>query len=249
MVIPMPCRAPIPQGPATVGKSRNRSNVEWAHAVAPGANIILVEANGAYDSDLISSAVDWARHAPGVSAVSMSFSEGEYSGETSLDSLFTTPDGHGGVTFLAATGDSGSPSGYPAYSPNVVAVGGTTLNVDAAGNVTSETGWSGSGGGISLDESQPAYQQGIVTQTSTYRANPDVSSDADPSTGVAVYDSYDFGSSTPWVVVGGTSLATPCWAGLIAIADQGRAAQWGQFARWRDADPPAFVFDISLQLS
>ena len=216
-----------PAGPGNSWAVEESLDVEWAHAVAPAANIILVEASNPDDSDLISSAVDWARHAPGVSAVSMSFGEGEYAGETSLDSLFTTPEGHAGVTFLAATGDYGAPSGYPAYSPNVVAVGGTTLNVDGAGNVTSETGWSGSGGGTSLYESQPAYQQGIVTQSSTYRANPDVSSDADPNTGVAVYDSYDFGSAMPWAAVGGTSLATPCWAGLIAIADQGRALNGG----------------------
>lgn len=216
-----------PAGPGNSWAVEESLDVEWAHAVAPAAKIILVEANSASDFDLMSGAVGWARNAPGVSAVSMSFGEGENSGEKSFDSLFTTPSGHAGVTFLAATGDYGSPSGYPAYSPNVVAVGGTTLNVDAAGNVLSETGWSGSGGGVSVNESQPVYQQGIVTQSSASRANPDVSSDADPGTGVAVYDSYDFGSATPWAPVGGTSLATPCWAGLIALADQGRALNGG----------------------
>src|SRR5438477_11164615 len=100
--------------------------------MAPMASIILVEANSASDSNLITTAVGWARSAPGVSAVSMSFGRSELSGvDTNENATFTTPNGHGGVTFLASTGDSGSPGGFPAYSPNVVAVGGTALNVDS----------------------------------------------------------------------------------------------------------------------
>ena len=197
-------------------------DVEWAHALAPGANILLVEASSASDANLIQAAVNYARSQPGVVAVSMSFSGTEFSGETSYDTYFTTPSGHGGVTFLAATGDSGQPSGYPAYSPNVLAVGGTTLSLtDSAGTYSNETGWSGSGGGVSTVESQPSFQSGIVTQSSTKRANPDVAFDADPNSGVAIYDSYDFGSAG-WIQVGGTSFSTPAWAGLIAVADQGR---------------------------
>ena len=153
----------------------------------------------------------------------MSFGGSESQSETSLDSFFTTPAGHNGVTFLSASGDDGRPSGYPGFSPNVVAVGGTTLNTDAAGNYLSESGWSGSGGSVSTVEPQPSYQAGgIVTQSSTRRANPDVAFDADPSSGVPVYDSYDFGTTTPWVQVGGTSFSTPAWAAIVAVADQGR---------------------------
>jgi len=201
-------------------------DVEWAHAMAPMANILLVEANSASDANLIQAAVNYARSQPGVVAISMSFSGSEFSGpfgsETAYDTYFTTPSGHQGVTFLAATGDTGQPSGYPAYSPNVLAVGGTTLSIDGSNNYVSESGWSGSGGGLSTVESQPSYQTGIVTQSSTKRANPDVALIAD--TGVAVYDSWDY-PSTGWSIFawGGTSLATPCWAGLIAIADQGRS--------------------------
>ena len=137
------------------------------------------------------------------------------------NSVFTTPVGHGGVTFLASTGDDGSPGSFPAYSPNVVAVGGTTLTL-SGNNYVSEVGWSDSGGGQSTCESEPTYQLGV--QTSSYRQIPDVSFDANPATGVAVYDSYDDGSSTPWVQVGGTSVASPCWAGLVAIGDQFRAS-------------------------
>ncbi len=199
-------------------------DVEWAHALAPKASILLVEANSPSESDLFTAA-NYARNQPGVVAVSMSFSGSESSSDTSFNSTFTTPSGHVGVTFLAATGDDGEPSGYPAYSPNVVAVGGTTLNVDSSGNYLSESGWSGSGGGISGVESQPAYQASVASQfNEVFRTAPDVSFDADPNTGVSLYDSWDFGTSTPWLQVGGTSFSTPSWAALIAIADQGRVA-------------------------
>jgi hypothetical protein len=195
-------------------------DVEWVHSIAPGANIILYEANSNSNADLYQ-AVATAADASGVSVVSMSFGSGEYSGETSTDSTFVTPNGHQGVTFLASSGDNGTPAGYPAFSPNVVAVGGTSLYVDASGNYQSESAWSGSGGGISQLESQPSYQTGNVNGTSsTRRTVPDVSMEADPNTGVYVLDSYNGG----WMEVGGTSLSCPMWAGLIGIADQGRVA-------------------------
>ncbi len=151
----------------------------------------------------------------------MSFGRSEESTDPSLNLLFTTPSGHAGVTFLASTGDSGSPGEFPAYSPNVVAVGGTTLTINGNSYV-SEVGWSDSGGGQSSYESEPTFQNGV--QTSGYRQIPDVSFDADPNSGVAIYDSYDYGSATPWIQVGGTSVASPCWAGLVAIGDQLRTS-------------------------
>jgi hypothetical protein len=195
-------------------------DVEWAHALAPGANILLVEASSAYFSDL-NAAVNYARGAAGVSVVSMSYGGNEFSTETGSDALYTTPTGHNGVTFIAAAGDSGAPAGYPAVSPNVLAAGGTTLSTDSAGDYLGESGWGSGGGGISVYEAQPAYQQGIVTQSTVARTTPDIASDADPNTGAAVYDSYNYGSSG-WVQVGGTSFAAPTLAGLIAVADQGR---------------------------
>ena len=183
-----------------------------------------------------------ARTWAGVSVISMSFGSSEGNGETAYDTYFTTPPGHTGITFLAATGDDGAPGEYPAYSPNVLAVGGTTLSTDANGDYLGEAAWAwnssyswAGGGGHSTQESLPSFQDpnGVALKyyatpndlSLSSRGTPDVSFDADPLTGVAVRDSYDYGSSTPWEQVGGTSLATPCWAGLIAIADQLRAAQ------------------------
>jgi subtilase family serine protease len=110
-------------------------DVEWAHAVAPGATILLVEANSASITDLLN-AVDYARQQPGVVAVSMSWGAGEFSGEQNYDSHFTTPAGHVGVTFFGSSGDNGSPSLWPALSTHVVGVGGTHLNIDAGGRTT-----------------------------------------------------------------------------------------------------------------
>jgi subtilase family serine protease len=197
-------------------------DVEWAHAMAPKANILFVEASDSSDANLFG-AVDYAARQPGVVAVSMSWGGGEFSSEASYDAHFLTPSGHAGVAFIASSGDSGAPVSYPAASPNVLSVGGTTLNLGSGSSYLSESGWSGSGGGGSAYEAQPAYQKGVVTQSSTRRTNPDVSYDADPSTGFAVYDSY--GSTAPWEQIGGTSAGAPQWAALVAIADQGRALQ------------------------
>jgi subtilase family serine protease len=196
-------------------------DVEWAHAMAPAANILLVEANSSNYSDLMT-AVQYAANQPGVSVVSMSWGGSEWSGETAYDSYFTTPAGHNGVTFVASTGDTGS-SGAPEYgsvSPNVLAVGGTQLTLNSSGGYGSEVAWSGSGGGISAYESQPSYQNGVVTQTSTMRAVPDVAYNASSNSPYAVYDSSGYGG---WIEVYGTSAGAPQWSALVAIADQGRA--------------------------
>jgi subtilase family serine protease len=198
-------------------------DVEWAHAMAPGASLVLVEANSDNISDLLAAART-AADMPSVSVVSMSWGNAEFANEINYDGYFTTPAGHTGVTFVAASGDSGAPPIYPATSPNVLAVGGTTLTVDSQGNYMGETGWSGSGGGISAYEPQPSYQQNVVTQNSTQRTNPDVAYDADSATGFAVYDSYQDSAGTgPWIVTAGTSAGAPQWSALIAIANQGRA--------------------------
>jgi hypothetical protein len=206
-------------------------DVEWAHALAPNANIMLVEASSTYDNDLFTAA-QYAASVPGVSAVSMSFAGPEFYSETYYDSYFTTPSGHAGVTFLAASGDNGDNNAggtfgvnYPAASPNILSVGGTQLSTDSQGNYSSESAWNGSGGGVSSFETQPNYQNGVVTQSSSYRTLPDVSFNASPSSGVPLYDSYSLGASTPWMSVGGTSFAAPAWAALIAIANQGRASE------------------------
>ena len=278
-----------PAGPAYVTggsdwEGEEALDIEYAHAIAPMANIILFEANDdSGNLDNLFTAVQSAANTPGVVAVSMSWGmdeSGPYgltAAEVSEDDItcFNTPSGHlggsatlggtdlpGGVTFLTSAGDNGAYSNdaptsvtpeYPATPPNVIAVGGTALNVSGSSNSNyawgSETAWGdgvnsgingnsgvgefgGGGGGISSFESQPAYQKGVVNAFSTTRRTyPDVSAEASPGSdtfpdqGVSVYDYYDGGDPTDaWSPgVGGTSLSSPMWAGIIAIADEGRA--------------------------
>ena len=215
-------------------------DVEWSHAIAPQANILLVEAQTNSFDDLFA-AVNYARNQPQVSVVSMSFggSEdvqetnlGETGGQAAQDAILTTPTNHQGITFIASAGDSGSEAGvqFPSASPNVISVGGTSLNADDSGNGTfttdgtyvSEAGWDGTNGGVSVIETEPTYQTNA--QSTGKRSDPDVSYNGDPNTGVAVYDSVpDSFGDVGWEQVGGTSAGAPQWSALVAIADQGRA--------------------------
>jgi Right handed beta helix region len=212
-------------------------DVEWAHALAPSANIVLVEANSGvlydiytnnpsqyYGPDDLGKAINTAKSLPGVTVVSMSFGASEGASDLGANVLFTTPNGHQPITFLASTGDSGAPGGYPAFSTNVVAVGGTALNLTGGGDYSSETGWPGSGGGISQFQPKPSYQ-GTENKSSTNRTIPDVAFDGSNLSRVAVYDSFTNGAASPWYDYGvfGTSVSCPCFAAIVAIANQGRA--------------------------
>jgi subtilase family serine protease len=118
-----------------------------------------------------------------------------------------------GVAITAATGDSGynSTAQWPAILPSVIGVGGTTL---ASVNPRTETAWNGAGSGCSKIYSKPSFQSGISTGCSN-RAQADSSADADPYTGVAVYDTFH---ESGWLVFGGTSVATPITASVFALA-------------------------------
>jgi subtilase family serine protease len=195
-------------------------DVEWAHAIAPGAKILLVEANSSNLGDLLA-AVNYARQQSGVTTVSMSWGGGDFYGEANYDNYFTTPTGHVGVSFVAASGDNGGSPMWPAVSPSVLGVGGTTLGLSAANARSSETAWSGSSGGTSRYESEPTYQRSV--QSTGHRDAPDVAYDANPNSGFSVYDSVSYAGYSGWFNVGGTSAGAPQWAALVAIADQGRA--------------------------
>ncbi|PAJ83577.1 S53 family peptidase [Burkholderia ubonensis] len=193
-------------------------DVEWVHAIAPKAKIVLVEAASASFNDLMA-AVDVAVQR-GASVVSMSFGGNEFSGESGFDGHFGAP----GVTFVASSGDSGTGTEYPAASPYVVAVGGTTLSTDRYGNYVGEAAWSGSGGGVSSGEAEPAGQSAWPIPVAGKRGVPDVSYDANPSSGFAVYDSVTYQGQSGWFQVGGTSAGAPQWSALVAIANSLRAA-------------------------
>lgn len=195
-------------------------DVEWAHAIAPQAKIILVEAASSSLADLMR-AVDVAVK-NGASVVSMSFGGSEFSSESSYDGHFSAS----GVTFTASSGDSGTGGEYPAASQRVVAVGGTTMSSDSAGNYLGETAWNGSGGGQSSYEAEPAWQKsfGIPNDPAALRGIPDVAYGADPNTGFSVYSSVATQGQSGWFQVGGTSAGAPQWAALFAIANSTRVA-------------------------
>lgn len=199
-------------------------DIEWAHAMAPFAQIVLVEAKSNSFSDLFA-AIDVATNEVKCSAatcsggsgegdVSMSWGGSEFSGETSDDSHFNNT---ANIVYFASSGDTGGKTIYPSVSPFVVAAGGTTLNM--SGNTfISETGWSGSGGGPSTYEGRPSFQDGIVTIVGSQRGVPDFSFDADPNTGVSVFDSTTCQGLSGWLVFGGTSVASPSLSGIVNSA-------------------------------
>jgi kumamolisin len=215
-------------------------DLQYAHAMAPSATIYFVEAQSNSFADLLTSvkiASNLVRcgateqnlttlavgtcptTSTGTGEVSMSWGGGEFSSETSSDSTFTTT----GVVYVAAAGDS--PGTYwPCTSPDVVCAGGTTIRRSpSTGNFMNEASWDLAGGGASLYEAIPSYQSSISSIVGTVRGVPDVSLDSNPVTGLWVYDSFGYALSindealanAGWAIVGGTSAASPTWAGIL----------------------------------
>ncbi len=187
-------------------------DVQWAHAIAPEARILLVEAKSAQLDDLLL-AVDYARNRADVVAVSMSWGSEEFPEETEINNYFVSPYG---ATFFASSGDDGTFVGWPAVSPNVVGVGGTTLRIKWDNTFISETAWTGSGGGISQYEPMPFYQK-VFGLNGEKRCVPDVSFNGDSETGVAVFMSLESAGYQGWYKLGGTSAGTPAWAGIKSL--------------------------------
>ena len=192
-------------------------DVQWAHATAPLARIVLIEAPDAAVNSL-AAAVKLA-NAMGPGVVSMSFGAAEGAWTASMEAAFAGA----GMSYLAATGDSGAAVSWPAVSPKVLAVGGTTLGY--SGGNRSEVGWSGTGGGVSAFTSAPSYQTVSVPGLGSVarRSVADVAFNADPSTGQYVAVMAPGSNAVNWISAGGTSLSTPQWAGLLAVANAQRA--------------------------
>ena len=198
-------------------------DIEWAHAMAPSAKIILVEAASNSLSNLLAAETVAANlvAAAGGGEVSNSWGGGEFSGETTLDSRFIKS----GVVFFASTGDAPGTE-WPSVSPNVVAAGGTTIsrNPSTLAFIT-ERPWAEAGGGKSLLETIPTFQTSLNTIVGSSRGVPDLSFDSNPDTGAWVFDSTPVGGSNAgccgvsgWWIVGGTSLSSPALAGVVNSA-------------------------------
>jgi subtilase family serine protease len=188
--------------------------VQMVNTVSPGATVYVIEAKSVSQTDIrvaMQTAVNL-----GVNIVSMPFGAAETFSEGSQASLFLSNR----VVWIAASGDSNTPS-FPATYPDVIAVGGTTLSsVDPL----VETAWIYAGAGMSIVEKMPGFQMTPSVQqrnTTAYRSVPDVAFSADPNYGAQIYISVLGG----WVVVGGTSVSTAFFTGVVAMVDSARKSQ------------------------
>src|SRR5579875_697215 len=234
----------------TGGTKLPRNNGGWAQeisldldmvsAVCPNCNILLVEASSNSNTNLFTAENYAAAHA---SYVSNSYGESEFSGETSDDTYFNHP----GVVITASSGDGGYGVEYPAASPYVTAVGGTSLTKCSSTRGWCESVWStssteGAGSGCSAYEAQQSWQNIAnitgnvdVSGTTTLEGNcakravADVSATADPYHGVDVYDSYSYQGVSGWLVFGGTSVASPLVASVYALAGNASSVTYGSY--------------------
>ena len=215
---------PTPPCPNNVGSgwdTETALDVEYAHAMAPLAQIILVEFTHDAIADGAETKAGTTVAAAGGGEVSISWNycfnqctTAEDPSETQFDRYFTTP----GVVYFASAGDSGWGAAYPSSSPNVISAGGTSIPRDANGNFLGENCWWGSGGGISQVEPRPSYQNSIQGIVGGYRGTPDLAADADPFSGVAVM------ANGAWYIVGGTSLSSPLLAGIVNASNTFRTS-------------------------
>lgn len=195
-------------------------DVEWAHAIAPLARLVLIEVPSDNSQQLLGGVALANRMGAGV--VSMSFGAPEGSWVRATDAVFSAA----GMTYIAAAGDAGAQVLWPAVSPKVLAVGGTSLQwrgVDAR----YEVAWAQSGGGVSAIEPLPAWQAGLAVPgagPAARRAVADVAFNANPDTGQYVALTARGATATTWNSFGGTSIGAPQWAGLVAVANARRAA-------------------------
>jgi subtilase family serine protease len=194
-------------------------DLDMASAVCPNCHILLVEGNTAAFTDLAAAEDTAARL--GATVISNSYGGPEFSQETS--STYGSHYNHPGIPITVSSGDNGYGVEFPAASPYVTAVGGTSLRRASTARGWSETAWSGAGSGCSAYIAKPSWQ----TDTGCARRTvADVSAIADPNTGVAVYDSTRYQGASGWMVFGGTSVAAPVVAGVYALAANAAAPSY-----------------------
>jgi hypothetical protein len=210
--------SPLPaEAPASDDWTLEESlDLDMASAICPLCNIVLVEATNDSGTGLYV-AENTAASVAGF--ISNSWGGTEASSDTSLDSQYFS---HPGDVITASAGDSDYGVIYPATSPNVVAVGGTSLSTSSNSRGWTESVWNtspgseGTGSGCSAYEPQPSWQAALGLSGCSTRIDNDVAADADPNTGVAVYDTSN--GNGGWNEVGGTSASSPMLAAMFALA-------------------------------
>jgi len=226
--------SPLPPNVSSGWSDEIALDVETVHMICQSCKIVLVEANDDMADNLAQAEVTAASLQP----IAISNSWGSTADDPSLDGDFKYP----GIAVVAAAGDDGTASNgqsWPADIPDVVSVAGTTLQLNTDKTWASETVWSGSGGGCSVAYTAPSWQTSLsdwATQgcSSGGRAFGDISADADPNTGAAIY----IGSA--WYIAGGTSLATPLIAAMYALAANLPTSTNAVTALYQNNSPAAF---------
>jgi len=205
------------------GQGEVELDIEIVQAMANSAKTLVYEAPNTDQGQIDLAAQIASEDRVSVTSISWGLCETQSAAATitSTDNGFVQGAAEG-ISFYSASGDSGSDDcgdgtqavDYPASDPNVSGVGGTTLRTSGT---RSETAWNGSGGGVSAVFSTPSYQRG----SGGMRTVPDVSADANPSTGYAIF------SGGTWVEFGGTSCAAPMWSGFTALHDANSGGRLG----------------------
>lgn len=209
-------------------------DIQWVHAMAPNAKIVVIESPSDNLSNLMA-ADDMAATVLNAHQCSNSWSAPESAFNTGDESHFQ----HTGMVYYFASGDTGGVRDYPPTSPNVVAVGGTTLNLGPLDTRLTETAWSGTGCGMSGCVPRPSFQDGISDIVGSARGVVDVSAVADPVTGVRVR------WQGTWHVFGGTSAACPIIAGIANVAGTNRSSSPDQNAFIYSRRGTSSFFDVT----
>ena len=219
--------------------SETSLDVDMVHAMAPSAHIYLVEADSASNADLYASVAKAIGlvQAAGGGEVSMSWGQPEYPTEQSDDATFVGT----GVVLFASSGDTPGTE-FPSVSPNVVAVGGTSISRNpTTWAFQKEITWDQDGDGFSQYEPRPSFQNGIQTAVGEWRGVPDVAAAANPYTAVWIYDSYQT-AGFPWVQIGGTSESAPLWAGIVNASGHFRESSAAELGTIYDNAKTASAF-------
>jgi subtilase family serine protease len=234
--------SPLPKAAGTTEWDVEESlDIDMVSAICPKCNILLVEANSTSTASLgtaVNSAVKL-----GAVAVSNSYGGSESTSDPTYDTKYYK---HAGVAVTASAGDSDYGVSYPAASQYVTSVGGTTLDQASNSRGFTETVWDtlifveGTGSGCSADDAKPSWQKDTGCAK---RTDNDVAADADPNTGVAVYDTYSQGG---WLEVGGTSASSPMIAAVFALAGKPAAGTYPSSYTYQHTSD---LFDVTSGLN
>jgi subtilase family serine protease len=204
-------------------------DIEMVSAICPNCHILLVVAKSPTTANLGAAVNEAAKL--GANEISNSYGGPIASNDNAISAKYFN---HPGVAITASSGDGGYGTSFPAASDDVTAVGGTTLEKASNSRGWTETAWSGAGAGCSKDDATLTWQQAnsiIASACPSGRAMADVSADANPSSGVEMYDSLNSDGVAPvgWFVVGGTSVASPIIASVYALAGNAKTVNYGSY--------------------